>query len=76
MIGGAILPSLLKQDPRYFYKGTGTTRSRILYALAMRLSVRVTMAIGSSITRVSWELSPPAVFRTYTIRRAAVTEPD
>jgi hypothetical protein len=34
MIGGAILPSLLKQDPRYFYKGTGTTRSRILYALA------------------------------------------
>jgi Carboxypeptidase regulatory-like domain len=33
-IGGAILPSLLKQDPRYFYKGSGTTRSRILYALA------------------------------------------
>ena len=26
MIGGAILPSLLKQDPRYFYKGTGGTR--------------------------------------------------
>jgi hypothetical protein len=34
MIGGAILPSLLKQDPRYFYKGTGSTRSRIFYALA------------------------------------------
>jgi len=34
MIGSAILPSLLKQDPRYFYKGTGTTRSRILYAIA------------------------------------------
>jgi hypothetical protein len=34
MIGGAILPSLLKQDPRYFYKGTGTTRSRILYAIS------------------------------------------
>jgi hypothetical protein len=33
-IGSAILPSLLKQDPRYFYKGTGSTRSRILYALA------------------------------------------
>ncbi|MFZ0284226.1 MAG: carboxypeptidase-like regulatory domain-containing protein [Terriglobales bacterium] len=33
-IGGAILPSLLKQDPRYFYKGTGTTRSRISYAIA------------------------------------------
>ena len=33
-IGGALFPSLLKQDPRYFYKGTGTTRSRVLYALA------------------------------------------
>ncbi|MGC1450695.1 MAG: carboxypeptidase-like regulatory domain-containing protein [Candidatus Sulfotelmatobacter sp.] len=33
-IGSAILPSLLKQDPRYFYKGTGSTRSRVLYALA------------------------------------------
>jgi hypothetical protein len=33
-IGGAILPSLLKQDPRYFYKGIGSPRSRILYAMA------------------------------------------
>jgi Carboxypeptidase regulatory-like domain len=33
-IGNAILPSLLKQDPRYFYKGTGTKRSRFFYALA------------------------------------------
>lgn len=33
-LGGAVLPSLLKQDPRYFYKGTGSTRSRILYAIA------------------------------------------
>jgi hypothetical protein len=33
-IGSAMLPSLLKQDPRYFYKGNGSTRSRILYAIA------------------------------------------
>jgi hypothetical protein len=33
-VGSAILPSILKQDPRYFYKGTGTKRSRVLYALA------------------------------------------
>lgn len=33
-IGSAILPSLLKQDPRYFYKGTGGARSRTLYAIA------------------------------------------
>jgi|SRR5215469_10509548 len=32
-IGSAILPSVLKQDPRYFYKGKGSTGSRILYAL-------------------------------------------
>jgi Carboxypeptidase regulatory-like domain len=34
LIGGFVLPSLLKQDPRYFYKGTGSKRSRTLYALA------------------------------------------
>lgn len=32
--GGAILPSLLHQDPRYFYKGTGTTKSRMLHAMS------------------------------------------
>jgi len=36
-IGSAIFPSLLKQDPRYFYKGTGSTHSRILYAIANSL---------------------------------------
>jgi Carboxypeptidase regulatory-like domain len=34
MIGGAILPSLLHQDPRYFYQGTGTVKSRTLHALS------------------------------------------
>jgi hypothetical protein len=34
MIGGAILPSLLHQDPRYFYQGEGTTKSRILHAVS------------------------------------------
>lgn len=34
MLGGAVMPSLLHQDPRYFYKGTGTKTSRVLYALA------------------------------------------
>jgi hypothetical protein len=33
-IGAALLPSLFKQDPRYFYKGTGSKKSRVLYALA------------------------------------------
>ncbi|HEX3985128.1 MAG TPA: carboxypeptidase-like regulatory domain-containing protein [Acidobacteriaceae bacterium] len=34
MIGGALLPSLLHQDPRYFYQGTGSTGSRLLHALS------------------------------------------
>jgi carboxypeptidase family protein len=33
-LSGAIFPTLLKQDPRYFYKGSGTTRSRIWRAVS------------------------------------------
>jgi len=33
-IGGAVMPSVLKQDPRYFYKGSSSKRSRILYSVA------------------------------------------
>ena len=33
-IGSVILPSVLKQDPRYFYKGTGSRKSRFFYAVA------------------------------------------
>jgi hypothetical protein len=32
-MGGAVLPTLFHQDPRYFYKGTGSIRSRLLYSL-------------------------------------------
>lgn len=34
MLGGAVLPSLFKQDPRYFVKGTGSVNSRFWYAVA------------------------------------------
>jgi hypothetical protein len=34
LIGDAILPSILHQDPRYLYKGVGSIRSRALYAIA------------------------------------------
>jgi Carboxypeptidase regulatory-like domain len=34
LIGSAILPSILHQDPRYFYKGTGSIPSRALYAIS------------------------------------------
>lgn len=34
MVSSAILPTVLHQDPRYFYRGSGSIRSRVLYALA------------------------------------------
>jgi len=34
MLGGAVFPALFHQDPRYFYKGTGSVMSRTLYALS------------------------------------------
>jgi len=34
MMGGAVLPTLLHQDPRYFYKGTGTRGARLKYAIS------------------------------------------
>lgn len=33
LIGGAILPSLFHQDPRYFYSGEGTWKQRLNHAL-------------------------------------------
>jgi hypothetical protein len=37
MIGGAVLPSLLHQDPRYFYQGTGTGKSRAIHAMSFAI---------------------------------------
>jgi hypothetical protein len=33
LLGGAVFPVLFHQDPRYFYKGTGTVKSRLWYAI-------------------------------------------
>jgi hypothetical protein len=33
ILGSAVFPAVLHQDPRYFYRGAGSIRSRILYAL-------------------------------------------
>jgi hypothetical protein len=34
LISQVLMPSLFKQDPRYFYKGTGSKKSRIGYAIS------------------------------------------
>jgi Carboxypeptidase regulatory-like domain len=33
-LSGAVFPTLFKQDPRYFYRGTGSTKRRVLYAIS------------------------------------------
>jgi hypothetical protein len=40
LIGGAVLPSVLHQDPRYFYQGTGTKKSRLMHALSYAVVTR------------------------------------
>jgi Carboxypeptidase regulatory-like domain len=35
LIGHVVMQSIFRQDPRYFYKGTGSFRSRALYAIGM-----------------------------------------
>ncbi len=40
MIGSAILPSLLHQDPRYFYRGTGSKKARAFYAISQAVICR------------------------------------
>jgi hypothetical protein len=39
-IGSVILPTVFRQDPRYFYKGTGSRSSRLLYAIASTVICR------------------------------------
>jgi hypothetical protein len=33
-LSGAIFPTIFKQDPRYFYRGNGNTKKRLLYAIS------------------------------------------
>jgi hypothetical protein len=39
-IGGAILPTLFRQDPRYFYMGTGSFGARLKHAIASAVICR------------------------------------
>ena len=40
LIGSAILPSILHQDPRYFYQGSGSITSRTFHAVSSALVTR------------------------------------
>jgi len=53
MLGGAILPSLLHQDPRYFYKGTGTIKARVAHVV---YSLIVTRGDNGHLQPNYWQL--------------------
>ncbi|HEV2214636.1 MAG TPA: carboxypeptidase-like regulatory domain-containing protein, partial [Terracidiphilus sp.] len=40
MLGNALLPAIFHQDPRYFYKGTGSLHARFFYALEAAVIAR------------------------------------
>jgi hypothetical protein len=40
LLGRAVYPSIFHQDPRYFYKGTGSIKSRALYAISAAFMAR------------------------------------
>lgn len=40
LFGEALFPAIFHQDPRYFYKGTGSTTSRFLYAVQESVMTR------------------------------------
>jgi hypothetical protein len=40
MVSRAILPTILHQDPRYFYRGSGSVGSRVFYALRAAVVTR------------------------------------
>jgi Carboxypeptidase regulatory-like domain len=72
-IDSAVLTSLLKQDPRYFYRGTGTKKSRLMYALAnsvmckgdnKKYQVNYSAIVGSFITSGITFAYTPASDRT------------
>jgi hypothetical protein len=66
ILGGAILPSLLHQDPRYFYQGTGTTKSRVLHALSSPFICRGDNGrLQPNYSSIGGDLTASAISNTY-----------
>jgi hypothetical protein len=68
--GGAVLPSLFHQDPRYYYKGTGTKKSRMMHALASPILCKGDNGKTQfNISSVGGDLVSGAIAQTYTPAR-------
>lgn len=71
-----VMPTVLKQDPRYFYDGIGSTRSRAFYAISRAVICRAITNEISSATRASSAISRPVRLPTIIIRRSTATAPE
>ncbi len=66
MIGGAILPSLFHQDPRYYYQGTGSTHSRLMHALSAPFVARGDNGhLQPNYSSIGGDLAAGAIANTY-----------
>jgi Carboxypeptidase regulatory-like domain len=66
MIGGTILPSLLHQDPRYFYQGTGTKKSRAWHAVSSTFICRGDNGqLQPNYSTIGGDLAAAAIATTY-----------
>jgi hypothetical protein len=66
VIGSAVLPALLKQDPRYFYKGSGTKKSRAWYAIEMAVVKRDDDGrLGPNYSHIGGALAAGAIANAY-----------
>ena len=72
ILGNALLPVLLKQDPRYFRRGTGSFRKRFTYAVMSTVKCKNDNGDGRRTTRTSSETLPPVASRTFTTPRRTV----
>ena len=66
MVGGAILPSLLHQDPRYFYQGTGSNKSRAWHAISSTFICRGDNGqLQPNYSTIGGDLAAAAIANTY-----------
>jgi hypothetical protein len=62
----AVFPIVFKQDPRYFYKGTGSTSSRVGYALSRAVVARSDDgSLGPDYSRILGHVAAGAISNLY-----------
>jgi len=65
--GGAVLPVIFRQDPRYYYQGTGTKKSRLLHALSSPILCKGDNGHTQfNISSIGGDLISGAISQTYT----------